>query len=185
MTEHLWSQLTGLGPDYLLSQAFAALSLALIIVGFLQHSDTRFKWYLLLSCVTLAPHFYFLDAWAGFITNFVVLVRYGAALRWPGSRIAFAAFAIGGTGLGLWFFRDWRDVLVIAANILGCVAVFLNKGLAMRWWFVPTASCWLSYNALNLSVFGVAFESFCLASNFVGIRRMSRQPSDATTRPVA
>jgi Bacterial inner membrane protein len=183
MIDHAWIQLTGLGSDYLVSQFFAAVSLALIIVGFLQQSDTRFKWYLLVSCVTLAPHFYFLDAWAGFFTNLVVLARYGVALRWPGSRAAFVVLVATGTALGLWYFRDARDVLVIAANILGCVAVFLNKGRAMRMWFLPTTVCWLTFNALNLSVFGVAFESFCLASNLVGIRRMRRELPAATPSP--
>ena len=185
MTDNLWIQLAGLGTDYLVSQAFAALSLALIIVGFLSRSDTRFKWYLLISCVTMAPHFYFLSAWGGFITNFVVLARYVAALRWPGSRLAFAVLAVGGTALGLWFYRDARDVLVIVANILGCVAVFFNKGLAMRLWFLPTTGCWLTYNAMNLSVFGAGFESFCLASNLVGIWRLPRQRPQTTSRPGA
>ncbi len=174
MTDYLLNSPAGLDGRYLLSQAFAALSLLLIIIGFLQKSDTRFKWYLLISCITMAPHFYFLDAWAGFITNFVVLARYVAALRWPGSRLAYVVFVAGGTVLGIWFFKDARDVLVIAGNFFGCTAVFLNKGVAMRRWFLPTTLCWLSYNALNLSVFGVAFETFCLASNLVGMRRMRR-----------
>jgi hypothetical protein len=180
MTDNPWNQLAELGMDYLLSQIFAALSLLLVIIGFVQKSDDRLKWLLLLSCVTMAPHFYFLSAWGGFITNFVVLARYVAALRWPGSRIAFAVFVTAGTVLVLWHYRDARDLLVIAANILGCTAVFLNKGMAMRWWFLPTAVCWLSYNALNLSIFGVAFESFCLAANVVGMQRMRRQLAAVT-----
>lgn len=178
MIDDLWTQVSGLGGNYLLSQLFAALSLLLIIIGFLQKSDSRFKWYMLVSCVTMAPHFYFLEAWAGFIVNFVVLARYVAALRWPGSRLAFAVFAGGGAALCLWFFRDTRDVLVVAANIFGCVAVFLNKGVAMRKWFLPTSVCWLAYNALNLSIFGVAFESFCFVSNLVGMWRMRRPQAE-------
>jgi hypothetical protein len=181
MTDLLRDQLAGAGVDYLLSQVFAALSLLLVIVGFLQKADARFKWFMLLSCVTMAPHFYYLSAWGGFITNFVVLARYGAALRWPGSRLAFAVFVTTGTVLVLWFYRDFRDLLVIAANIFGCVALFLNKGVAMRKWFLPTALCWLVYNGLNLSIFGVAFESFCLASNLVGMRRMQQSTRAAQT----
>jgi hypothetical protein len=179
MTEFLREQLTGVSVDYLLSQVFAALSLLLVIIGFLQKADARFKWFMLLSCVTMAPHFYYLAAWGGFITNFVVLARYGAALRWPGSRLAFVVFVTSGTVLVLWFYRDFRDLLVIAANILGCVALFLNKGVAMRKWFLPTAMCWLVYNGLNLSIFGVAFEAFCLASNLIGMRRMQRSQRSA------
>lgn len=185
MTNDLWAHLTGLGESYLLSQAFAALSLLLIIIGFLQKSDARLKWLMLLSCVTMAPHFYYLDAWTGFVTNVVVLARYVAALRWPGSRLAFAAFVAAGTALGLWFFRDKRDLLVIAANACGCTAVFLNKGVAMRRWFLPTSVFWLSYNALNLSIFGVAFESVCFASNLVGMRRLRRQSPAAPASCVA
>jgi hypothetical protein len=179
MSDLLRDLLAGSSLDYLLSQLFAALSLLLVIIGFLQKTDARFKWFMLLSCVTMAPHFYYLAAWGGFITNFVVLARYGAALRWPGSRLAFAVFVTTGTVLVLWFYRDFRDLLVIAANALGCVALFLNKGMAMRKWFLPTALCWLAYNALNLSIFGVAFEAFCLASNLVGMRRMQRPTRSA------
>jgi hypothetical protein len=177
----LWNQVAALGQDYVFSQFFAALSLLLVIIGFVQKSDHRLKWLLLVSCITMAPHFYFLSAWAGFITNFVVLGRYVAALRWPGSRIAWTVFSGVGTVLTLWYYRDARDLLVIAANVFGCTAVFLNKGLAMRWWFIPTTLGWLIYNGLNLSVFGVAFESFCLASNLVGIRRMQRQVATAAS----
>lgn len=180
MTDHMWTWAAGLDGNYLISQFFAALSLLMIMVGFLQRADTRFKWYMLISCITMAPHFFFLDAWGGFVINFVVTARYIAALKWPGSRRAFAVFAIAGTALGLWFYKDARDLLVIAANLFGCVAVFLNKGVAMRLWFLPTSVCWLAYNALNLSIFGVAFESFCFASNLIGIRRMRRPaPADA------
>lgn len=183
MVDYFFDQVTALGLDYALSQVFAGLSLLLVILGFLQKADERLKAFMLLSCVTMAPHFYFLGAWAGFITNFVVLGRYTAALRWPGSRLAFAAFVTVGTALTLWFYRDARDILVIAANLLGCTAVFLNKGLAMRWWFLPTALCWLLYNALNLSVIGVVFEGFCLASNLMGIQRMRRQVAASCAGP--
>jgi hypothetical protein len=181
MTEFLRDHVAASGIDYLISQVFAALSLLLVIIGFLQKSDARFKWLMLVSCVTMAPHFYYLAAWGGFITNAVVLARYGASLRWPGSRIAFAVFVVTNTVLVLWFYRDLRDLLVIAANIFGCIALFLNKGVAMRKWFLPTAMCWLVYNGLNLSIFGVAFESFCLASNLIGMRRMQRPQRDAET----
>jgi hypothetical protein len=175
MTDDLSTLLAGLSRDYLLSQAFALLSLLLIMIGFLQRADTRLKWLMLVSCLTMAPHFYFLGAWGGFIINFVVTGRYVAALKWPGSRLAFLVFVTAGTALGLWFYKDARDLLVIAANFFGCAAVFLNKGVAMRRWFLPTSVCWLTYNALNLSIFGVAFESFCFATNLLGIWRIRRQ----------
>ena len=184
MIELFQDQLVGDGVDYLLSQLFAAISLLLVIVGFIQKHDTRFKWLMLMSCVTMGPHFYFLSAWGGFITNFVVLIRYAAALRWPGSRTAFAVLAIAGATLVLLFYKDPRDILVIAANVFGCVAVFLNSGMAMRKWFLPTAMCWLVYNALNLSVVGVVFEAFSLAANQVGMLRMRRAVAEPSRAPL-
>ncbi len=171
---------------YVLSQIMAVAAFILGNLAYLQKishkGDKSLKIMIGSSASLNGVHYLFLGRWDGCLLSFAAGLRHICAGLYPGKNL-FWLFVIVGTGLGLWFWHDWRDILSILGNILGCIAVYKNSGYRMRAWLVAGTFCWLVYTVLTYSLVGIVAETFYITMNVLRVIASYRAEKSCQTCP--
>lgn len=131
-------------------------------------------------------HYFFLGAVAGMIPNFVGIFRelvfinrkkykFASIPIWP------ILFILVNITLSVLSFKQWFDILPIAASMLVTVSLWIDNPNLTKSISVPVSIAFLSYNALVGSYIGIANESMAIISIFIFFIKRRRENMKKTS----
>ena len=160
-----------------LAQGVGSVAALIGVIAFQLRRDTAMLALLSASALTWALHFLLLGAHAAAAINLVTALRNLCGIRLRSRALAglFAAFYVAAAALG---YDHLRDLLPLAAVLLGTAAVFLLEGLRARAGFLAGSLLWIGYNLQVWSLPGVAVMAADAVSNgrFILMRWRETRP---------
>lgn len=157
-----------------LPQLVGYLAFAFGVAAFLQKGDLRFKLFLAAETASYVVHFWLLGNYPAMASSGVGFARTLVSIRSQSPWVA-AFFVALTLLLGGLVVQSWAGVLPILGTCIGTAAVFLFKGIAMRWVLFVATLLWLTNNILSGSIGGTALELCIAAANLFTIARLYRQ----------
>lgn len=155
------------------AQLVGYLALVLGVSAFAQKNDTRLRVLNASQCMAYALHFFLLGNLSGAVSAGVSSLR--SYLSLYTRSIYVAAFAVVvNLAIGLHFVHSPAGLLPVAASVLGTAAMFLLRGIPLRFVLMLCSVCWLANNILCHSVGGTVLEIFISGSNLLTMLRLAR-----------
>lgn len=157
-----------------LGQIVGFIALALCIVAFASKNDDRLLAILILGNVAFATQFALFGAWTASAITALIILRIILARRMPGSVPATVLFVCATAAVAAVTWEEATDIFPLVAGIVGTIAMFMLRGIAMRIALAVAALCWAAANAYIGSVGALAAELLVFATNAITIVRIAR-----------
>ncbi|UJF20036.1 YgjV family protein [Vibrio sp. SS-MA-C1-2] len=155
-------------------QAIGFLALIVNLIGSSCISDKRMRIFLFCSCTLFSIHFTLLGGFVAGINLFINAVRSLVSIKFTGTKM-FVLFLIIQTSLSYFFYQSPTDLIPLMASTVSCYALFMCKGIAMRFAFLICTLLWL-INAVVLGSYGGAINDMINATILATtIYRLSRR----------
>jgi hypothetical protein len=173
-----------IAAPFSLAQLLGYVAFCLGVTAFWQSDDRRLKALVAALSLTYAAHFTLLGNPTAVASALISSVRAGLSIYTRSIWIA-AAVVIANLIAGFAMVSHWQQVLPIAGAVLGTIAMFLLRGIAMRLVLLMGTCLWLTNNLLSGSIGGSALELIVGLTNATTIVRMllaSRRKAAVTAR---
>lgn len=167
-------------PRWLLGQIVSILALGLCIAGFANKDDNKLLLILIAANAAFAMQFALLGSWVASGITCIVIVRILLARLFHRNLYIMCALLIATMATALIGWKDWTDSPALLAGILGTIGMFAFRGIAMRWWLLVAAFCWVLSNIVAGSIGGVIAEGFIMMTNLITIWRLTMDKRRAT-----
>ena len=163
-----------------IGQGIGIIALTLAVISFQQKTHTYILWFQLLANFFFVVHFGLIGAVTGAILNVVALLRsivfINKGKKWADNIFWLFFFCAASILAGIFtcdFASDGiKPILPIAGMICSTVAFWIKSPKVVRIVAFPSSPLWLVYNALNLSVAGVATEIVNMTSIVIAMIRL-------------
>ncbi len=157
--------------EFSLAQALGFVSFAIGISAFYQKDDRKLKIVMLIFNLNHLVHFFLLGSMTSTLSAALSATRTGMSI-YTSSKYVAAIFVVLGLGMGLAVADNWWDMWPILGTVIGTYAVFMLKGITMRFAFLTGAICWLINNIIVGSIGGIMLEATLICVNLLTIYRL-------------
>jgi hypothetical protein len=80
-------------------------------------------------------------------------------------------YAAGLVAIAVWLYQDWRDLLVLAAQLAFVVEMSVKKEQSLRIWALVNVAFWIVYNLLIGALTPIIGNVFLVASTVLALIR--------------
>ncbi len=154
-----------------LAQLLGYVAFCLGIAAFWQRDDRRLKALVAALSLTYAVHFTLLGNPTAVASALISSLRSGLAIYTRSVWIA-GLVVLANLAAGVAMVSHWQQALPIAGAVLGTIAMFLLRGIAMRLVLLMGTCLWLMNNLMSGSIGGSALELMVGLTNATTIVRM-------------
>lgn len=166
--------MNGIDIDGWAAQFAGLFALGFIIAAFSSRQDDRLLVYLIFANVAFGVQFGLFGQWVAVGMSVLIVVRIMLARRFPRNLRVMGLMLAVSLAVALVTWRHWFDLFPLLAALLGTLAMFLFRGIAMRILLAGVALSWL-INALIIgSIGGAIAEALALGTNLFTLWRLSR-----------
>lgn len=155
-------------------QLVSLIALALCIVGFASKQDDRLMVLLISANVAFALQFALFGSWTAAALSTLVIQRIALARRYLGNAWVMLLMLVASLGVATVTWQSWIDGFALTAAVLGTVAMFMLRGIAMRVLLAGAGLAWMCNNIAIGSIGGTLAEGLVVITNFVTIVRLAR-----------
>lgn len=160
------------------AQCVGYVAFALGAAAFLQKNDRRLKFLNGSQCAFYAAHFALLGNYPAMGSLMVSAARSFLSLRTRSRWVAFLFLAIN-LAVGWVLVHSRAGWLPVAGGCLATIALFLMRGIPMRFVLLASSFCWMANNILSGSIGGVMLETVIAIANVSTIVRLARGSTGA------
>ncbi|MDT0594621.1 YgjV family protein [Glaciecola petra] len=157
----------------LVAQGFGLLAFVFGLVTFLQKNDDKLKLYMLCLFASQVIHFYLMGAATASAANLLNLIRTFISLKYNKVWLG-VIFIVINIAWGAYLYQSPLSILPILGSCFGTFSIFFLQGIRMRLAFIFGAICWLTHNAMILSIGGILLETIVILGNLVTIMRLRK-----------
>jgi hypothetical protein len=150
--------------------------------AFLQKNDRRLKFLNGSQCVFYAAHFALLANYPAAGSLAVSAARSFLSLKSRSRWLAFF-FLLANIAVGVALAHSRAGWMPIAGGCLATIALFLMRGVPMRFVLLASTLCWLTNNLISGSIGGTMLETTITFANISTIVRLMRAKAAAREAP--
>ncbi len=160
-----------------IAQILGFFSFALGISTFYQKDDRRLKLQMVIFNLNHMLHFILLGAETAALS--ALLSAFRTVLSIKINSIKFAIFFIAlSCASGTYMAETYLDFLPVIGTSIGTYALFMLKGIQMRYAFLLGAICWLANNIVVGSIGGMLLESVLICINIFTIIQLRTEDKE-------
>ena len=164
-----------------LAQAIGALALILSLISFQMKERRTILFFQMLASLSCAVSLIMLGGIAGGILDVIAFSRtlvfsLSDRYRWAGSKIClFSYFAIIIlVGILTWESGSIATLFAIVGTLLSTLALFMRSERNIRLISLLVGPCWIAYNLIYSSCFGILNELIAMTSIIIALLRMRK-----------
>ncbi len=163
-------------PRMIVGQILGVIGAIIAISSFQCKESKKLFLVQILSTAVFSVQFYLLSANTGMILNIAGLIRavflYYGDKKWARHPVSLVSIMLLMIVCGVITWDGWISLLPTIAMVVGTPFLWTQNGKTLRLAQLFCISpCWLTYNAIVLSIAGVGCECFNIASVIISIRR--------------
>lgn len=160
--------------QYIFSQCLVIAAMACLAVTFLIKNKISILILCAISSTLYAIQYGLLGAFTGMILNLIAVARaiwFFINEKRGKSQDLFSLITIFSVIVvfSILTYFCWVDILAMTATLLYSFAIWQKKTMQYRFLAIVCSVCWITYNIIYLSIFGIVAESSMLIVEVIGV----------------